>query len=275
VALWGLVDHLSQGGGLAVRLRGIGGFYMTIAGILMIVALLVIAELISAFKDPRPRRVAFLGVSALLIVGALLATYTRGSWLGFAAGVAWMLRRRVAVLIALGIVVVVAVIAGPPATRDRVMSMADPQHPLTQERLFIWEQGLEMIRERPWTGAGLVIPPELMTAERQTSHGTMRVHSHMHNTYLQVAVSMGIPALLVFLWLMFEFLRTGVRAQRGVAPNLWEQGAVASYVPVLIALLVNGMFEWNFGDSEVLGLFYLLSGCVLGVETGRKAIADG
>ena len=25
------------------------------------------------------------------------------------------------------------------------------------------------------------------------------------------------------------------------------------------------LFEWNFGDSEVLGLFYYLTGCVLGI----------
>lgn len=274
VAVWGLVDHLSRGGGLAVRLHGIGGFYMTIAGILMIVGLLATAELIAAFKDPRPRRISFLAVCTFLIVGALMATYTRGSWIGFAVGLAVMLRKKVSVLIGLLIVALVVLMAGPQSGRDRVLSIADPQHELSQERVFIWQHGLDLVRARPWTGTGLAIPDELMGAEKETQYGTIRVHSHMHNVYLQIAVTMGIPGLLVFLWFMFEFLRVGARAPRGGIQNLWEQGVVAAYIPILLALLVNGLFEWNFGDSEVLGLFYLVSGCVLGVEAGRRVAPE-
>jgi O-antigen ligase len=39
-----------------------------------------------------------------------------------------------------------------------------------------------------------------MEREVLTEYGPVHVHSHMHNAYLQVAVSMGVPALLVFLW---------------------------------------------------------------------------
>ena len=274
VAIWGLVDHLTQGGGLDARLRGIGGYYMTIAGILMIVGILASAELIAALKDPRPRRITFLAVSSVVIVGALLATYTRGSWLGFAAGLAVLLRKKVSVLVGLGIVALVMLMVGPQSGRDRVLSIGDADHPLTQERLFIWQHGLGMVKDRPWTGAGLVIPNELMGAEKETPHGTIRVHSHMHNAYLQIAVSMGIPALLVFLWMIFEFIRAGMRAPRGGIQNLWEQGLVAGYIPIVVALLVNGFFEWNFGDSEVLGLFYFMSGCVLGVGAGQTGAGD-
>ena len=35
--------------------------------------------------------------------------------------------------------------------------------------------------------------------------------------------------------------------------------------------LLGTTFEWNFGDSEVLGLFYFVSGCVLGIETGERS----
>ena len=97
------------------------------------------------------------------------------------------------------------------------------------------------------------------------------MHSHMHNTYLQIAVTMGIPALLVFLWFLVELFRMAGRATRHAFRNLWEEGLVVAYPAVLLALLANGLFEWNFGDSEVLGLFYLLTGCVLGVETGTEA----
>lgn len=271
VSLVGLVIYLSQGGGLEARLRGIHGFYMTVAGILMLVGLLTVGELIEALKDPRRRRLAFLITSAVLIVGALMATFTRGAWLGFAAGLVLLLRRRIGMLLGLGLVVVLIVALGPSAGRDRVLSIADPSHPRNVERVLIWQHGLGMVMERPLTGAGLVIPGELMEREVRTESGVIRVHSHMHNTLLQIAVSMGIPAVLVFLWMMWEFVRIGFRAPRGGIWNLWAQGAVTAYVPIVAALLVGGLFEWNFGDSEVLGLFYFLSGCVLGVETGAES----
>jgi hypothetical protein len=43
---------------------------------------------------------------------------------------------------------------------------------------------------------------------------------------------------------------------------------VAAYPAVLVALLANGLFEWNFGDSEILGLFYFVTGLTLGIDVG-------
>jgi O-antigen ligase len=138
------------------------------------------------------------------------------------------------------------------------------------ERIFIWEQAWELLKVDPWTGVGLQVPAELMTAEKVVPGGVVRFHSHMHNAYLQIAVSMGVPALAVFGWLVAALFRTGVRAPRGGLRNLWEEGLVAAYPAVLVALLVNGLVEWNFGDSEILGLFWLLTGLVVGIESGAE-----
>lgn len=267
VSAWGLAVHVIQGGGLDARLRGISGFYMTVAGILMVTGLIAVAELAAALKDPHPRRILFLVGSSVLILVALLATYTRGSWLGFAAGSLWLLRRRWALLAGLAIALVLVFALGPPDARDRLASVVDPDHPRNVERVLIWKHGAGLVLERPLTGLGLVIPKERMEEEVVTPHGRFRVHSHMHNAYLQVAVSMGIPALLVFLWLLVAFFRLGRRAAHGWIRNLWEEGLVQAYPAVVLALAVNGLFEWNFGDSEVLGLFYFVSGLVLGIAT--------
>jgi O-antigen ligase len=268
VAIYGLFWHWSRGGGLEARIEGISGFYMTVAGTLMIVGLLCLAEFVSATKDPRSRRILFLAISGVVILGALLGTYTRGSWIGFVAGAVFVLRRHRTALASLAVVVGLFYFLGPAEMRDRLHSIVDPSHPRNAERLLIWQHGLDMIGDRPWTGAGLVIPQELMEREVVTETGVIRVHSHMHNTFLQIAVSMGIPALGVFLWTIVAFFRMGRRAMRNPIRNLWEEGLVAAYPAVLIALLVNGLFEWNFGDSEILGLFYFVTGLTLGIDVG-------
>jgi O-antigen ligase len=268
VSVWGLVVFARAGGGVDARLSGISGFYMTVAGILMLVGLLCLAEILAALKDPHPRRVVFLAVSAVLIVGALAATYTRGSWLGFLAGAVWVLRRRPIVLVSLAVVAALLLLLGPPAVRERVVANFRPDHPRNQERVLIWQRGIELVKERPWIGLGLVIPEDRMGGEVQTPQGTLRVHSHMHNAYLQIALSMGIPALLIFGWFIVAMFRMGRRAERAVIWSLWEEGLVAAVPACVIALAVNGLVEWNFGDSEILGLFYCLAGLALGVETG-------
>ncbi|MEZ5066630.1 MAG: O-antigen ligase family protein [bacterium] len=267
VSVWGLVDHFLHGGGLEARLHGVFGFYMTVAGILMMVGLLCVAQLLAAAKDPHSRRVGFLSGSGLAILVALIATYTRGSWLGFAAGVAWLLRKRWLLLLSLGAVVVAVFVFGAPALRDRAASIVDPNHRLNVERVAIWRTGIDLVKEHPLTGVGLVIPKEEMDREFDTPYGPVKPHSHMHNAYLQIAVAMGLPALAVFLWLIVALFRTARCAPRGCIRNLWEEGLVAAYPAILIGLLVNGLVEWNFGDSEIIGLLWLLTGTLVGIET--------
>ncbi len=267
-SVWGLFEHVRDGGGLANRLDGIHGGYMTVGGILMVTGLLAVAELISACKDPRVRRVTFLSGAGASILTALVATYSRGSWLGFLAGMGVMLRRRWGIF---GLLLVLAgtfVLLGPESIRDRAASIVDPEHPLNEVRVATWKHGFRMVADRPFTGTGLVIPNRLLEEGAFVGHdGTTIVpHSHMHNSYLQIAVSMGVPALLVFGWLIVAFFRIGRKAARSPIRNLWEEGLVAAYPAVLAALLVNGLVEWNFGDSEILGLFYFLTGAVRGLD---------
>jgi O-antigen ligase len=270
VAVWGLVAFFLAGGGLDARIRGISGFYMTVAGILMLVGLVTLSELLTALRDPNPRRLAFLIGAELVILAALVGTYTRGSWIGFAAGAAWLLRKRRLALLTLATAAVLALALGPAGTRDRFLGLFRPDHPRNVERVVIWQHGLGLVADKPLTGYGPVIPSEIMDHEVETPYGVARVHSHMHNVYLQIAVSMGLPALAAFGWLIVALFRTARRAERAVVWSLWEQGLVAALPACLVALLANGFFEWNFGDSEILGLFYLLVGLTLGVETGTE-----
>ena len=269
VSTVGLARHLLAGGGLAERLRGITGHYLTIAGILMVVTLVAVGIAASGPGATRPcRRFAGIASAGVLSFIALMATYARGSWLGFGAGALFLLRRNRWPLLALVAAGTLFAMLGPQDARDRLRSIVDPDHPRNIERVLIWEHGLELSLKRPWSGLGLVIPAGLMEKEVATEHGVIRVHSHMHNTPLQIVVSMGFPALAVFGWLVAAWFRLGKRALPG-AEGLWERGLVAAYPAVLSALLVNGLVEWNFGDSEILGLFHLLTGLVLGVESAE------
>ena len=77
------------------------------------------------------------------------------------------------------------------------------------------------------------------------------INPHLHNVPLQIAAERGLPALAVWLWFIVALAR-----------DLWtlpsasrERELAATAMATVVALLTAGLFEYNFGDSEVLMLF--------------------
>ena len=77
-----------------------------------------------------------------------------------------------------------------------------------------------------------------------------------------------MPALLAMMWLIGKVLRdfsASLRKSR-LAPEAvyFVHGAIAA----ILALLVEGLFEYNLGDSEVLTMFLIVvSGGYLAIKS--------
>ena len=117
------------------------------------------------------------------------------------------------------------------------------------------QTGLAMIAAHPVFGLG----PERVAAEFSRYAPPEAAlpeawYGHLHNTFLQLAAERGIPCMIIILWLFINVLRDGWRqAAQEVDHPLRALGAAA--VAGTIALMVGGLFEYNFGDSEVLMLY--------------------
>ncbi|MFH0879958.1 MAG: O-antigen ligase family protein [Lentisphaerota bacterium] len=94
--------------------------------------------------------------------------------------------------------------------------------------------------------------------------------NHLHNNVLQIRLETGRAGLAVWLaWMAFAFGlffvndRAAVRAagQNLAAPRWLALGALGAFC----GLMMNGVVEYNFGDSEILMLMALLMGlaCLL------------
>jgi O-antigen ligase len=89
--------------------------------------------------------------------------------------------------------------------------------------------------------------------------GAVHVHGHMHNIFLQVAVTLGSIGLAAFVWLLVSILRMTAGLFRSALPppeRAWAAGSLGATA----GFIVNGLFEWNFGDAEVLTLWLILIG---------------
>jgi O-antigen ligase len=156
--------------------------------------------------------------------------------------------------------------------RERADSIIQPhgETDSNMHRTITRRTGLRMIEAHPLFGLG----PEQVKAQfnewvpadipRPLPDGW---YGHLHNIYLQYAAERGIPTMLAMMWLigkvLFDFFQ---RLRRGIAGDarFILHGAIA----VILAILAEGLLEYNLGDSEVLTMFL----CV--VAFGYTAIEE-
>ncbi|MBN1825032.1 MAG: O-antigen ligase family protein [Candidatus Eisenbacteria bacterium] len=262
-ALLGLIEQARGAGNHPTRLDGPLGFYMTTSGVFLLLGLPPLALLLE-----RERLHGLAPAAFLLLAAALLFTYTRGAWFGWAAGAAWLTARRRPRLLPAAVAAVAATMLLHPAARERLLSSFDPDFHFNRERIYLWEAGWRAFRERPLFGRGLHDLTPLIDASRD---GAARERiTHFHSLYLQTAVSagaVGLAALALFATGLFAALRrAATRAEDRFGAALADGAAAA-----LIAFLVHGLFEWNWGDSEVATALYTVIG--LGLAAGGAGAA--
>jgi len=261
-----LQDHAENYGFyLDDRVRGFAGHWMTFGGEQMIVLSLLMAVVL--FSQRRREKGVALVCVLCLYAGTALSLTRSVFLLGIPAGGLYLLWRwRPRALAIVPVVAAAGFLAAPFQVRDRVISVIRPHGDLdsNSHRQVMRRVGWEMVKAHPWAGLGLEqIGPQFQRyvpadMPRPLPRGW---YGHLHNIYLQYAAERGIPGLLAVLWLisraLLDFLsalRTGRLSSDAVC---LLHGAVA----VILAVLAEGFFEYNLGDSEVLTMFLVVIAC--------------
>jgi O-antigen ligase len=256
LVLRGLVDYFILGfDNVWERLSGGLSIYMTYAGLLMVLALVLAARAATSFRGARDRLVdAALAAAATALVGL---TFTRSAYLGLAAGAALLLftvrpRLSLAILPLAALLVLVL----PAGVRERAASTFDRTDAAARDRLSMWRAGARMIAERPFLGIGPSRVHDLYPVYRRPGFVEARV-GHLHDNVVNVAAETGVPSALAYLGIVAATFAAGWRLARdrarpGVAAL--ARGAIAANA----ALFVAGVFEYNFGDVEVLRLMLVV-----------------
>ena len=155
---------------------------------------------------------------------------------------------------------IVFALLAPTPVLAHVVSIADLRNPSNYDRLCMVEAELRMVAKRPLFGIGPGQVKERYAIYRPPSGRRLWV-PHLHNSFLELAAERGLPALAAYLAMMAASL---AGAWRGFAREGRFAGPRADlYLGAflaLIALNVAGLFEHNWGDTEVqrLALFVLV-----------------
>ena len=237
---------------LGQRPRGLLGHYMTFSGLLMLAIAMAVARMLFAKSG---RTWAVLVMPALAFAVAL--TFTRSAEVGVCAAVALLLALRDFRLVAaLPILAAIFFALSPLSVQQRFVSMFDAKDPNRIDRIAMLHIGERMIAAHPLTGVGPNMV-ERLYADYRGPDAVNKINPHLHNNPLQIAAERGLPALALWLWFLVALTYDLWRRYKAGAPDDSRFLAAAGLASV-VALLTAGLFEYNFGDSEVLMLFLII-----------------
>jgi O-antigen ligase len=277
MALYGLSQSMMYG--VTYRVRGTMDSKMTFAGLLMLVDLMTLAHVL---YRPHRRQLLWAIPALLFITAALLMTQTRSAWCGLLAGgcVIVGLHKKVLLLaMPLGVLVVLPLV--PPTIKSRALSIADRRDITARERLSMWSSGVRIIRDYPWTGVGMGAMERRYPLYREPDSPVdpTRRLGHLHNNIIQIAAERGLLGLACWLWIWGAYGVDTWRIYARVGPEDRQAKAlVVGSLACVIGFQIEGLFEYNFGDSEVITLTYFLMALPFVVQhacRGRPAVAIG
>jgi hypothetical protein len=230
---------------------------------------ILIALLLKAAAPKTPEARGLLTFATLylpLLVSALLLNLKRGPWLGVALGIGVLCflfaRKFLTVILAATFITALSI----PPIRERLAVSYD-HFTISGGRSTIWRIGGELIAQYPlgigYHNSGIMrqfsleIPPEL---------------KHFHNNLINIAAESGILTVAIFAWLIYAALRVSFRRPLS--------GLHVAIGCAFLSWQTAGLVEYNFGDSEVMIIVWMLLGILLGdirresTETAGQTLPD-
>ena len=126
-----------------------------------------------------------------------------------------------------------------------------------RNRVEVWKGALQMIQDQPFFGIGYGLFFYTIAA-----YWTGGFAIDAHNTYLIIAAEMGLPALLVFLWIVFAVLWHTYRLYR-TTQDPFAKAVALGFLGGLFGLLLSNMFGSRLDSQEVSSYFWILSALIM------------
>jgi O-antigen ligase len=250
------------------RATGFYGHWTTYAEVLQLIASLALGILLGlSQKRSATGLLLLLAVAGLLF--ALAMTVTRGSWIGFAVSAVAMVllsasRRTLFILAGCAIPLVLAGVFLLQQRRN--IGFFDSNDQSTSWRQMVWKEGFNLLVSKPrhlLVGVGMDSIKGHWREWGLFDHGRQPM-GHMHSNLLQIALERGVPALIVWLLLFVIYIRMLWRLIRQTTD--FPRGLALGALGGAIGFFASGLVHYNWGDSEVVTVFYFIMGLTLVAE---------
>lgn len=262
--------------GRDTRASGFYGQFITFAEALQLIASLALGLFIAVSVQTSSRYRILLAIALAAYGIALFLTITRASWLSFLISASLMVlfgATRRTILICVAIAIPLAIAGLFYLQQKRQVGFIDTKDDSTTWRLMVWREATQLLIRNPRhlaVGVGMDSVKNHYLEWHMFDDGRQPI-GHMHSTPLQFAFERGVPTLIVWIIWMFIYLRTLWRKLRENELDWIERGILLGAFGGTIGFLTSGLVHYNWGDSEVVMIFYLVMGLSLFVIKSAAA----
>lgn len=165
----------------------------------------------------------FSGVFLVAFILAVISSFSRGGWVGLAAVLTYgmfNIRKKFAMLGLILILATVALMFAPPQYWQEVGSITDTSESTASTRLRYWDAGFRMYLDNPVIGVGGsnggIHMPSYVRGFRDANTQWGRA---FHGTWVQVLAELGTLGTVLYLAMIFIFLRTLFQIRRNRLPG--------------------------------------------------------
>jgi O-antigen ligase len=203
--------------------------------------------------------------SLVMFVRVLLATFSRGAYIGFGVVCIFISYLRGTMFVTLLIAGCVGVYAfAPELIPESLVSRVEQStgggggfsedlDNSSQTRLILWKAAIDMTLESPIIGTGFGMFPYLKGRYTEVPVA----ESDNHNMFLYICSQMGVPALLVFVLIFGRMFILGFRLHRAMPDPFGRTIGMTAAATVAGTIGVN-MFGSRMVDISVMMYFWVL-----------------
>jgi O-antigen ligase len=208
-----------------------------------------LAFMLAVSKRPVWERALCCGCLASTLLGTTFSA-SRGGFFGLAAAFLFLIFRsknRVRNLIVIAALFVPLLLYSSSSVLNRFRNPSYGDQLAEKARIVTWTAGLRMVKAHPLFGIGLHnFKPQVLRYEQPGEN----VVSLAHNTYIELAAELGVPAVLVFVGIfiaaLFSLERVRTRAEFLQSPHLGNiavglQAGIVSYL--ISAVFVSAWWQ--------------------------------
>lgn len=222
--------------------------------------------------EHRTYRKVLLCICLLSTSAAISLSQSRGALIALIVSAPLVLFKNRKTLASFAFLFVLMVLFLPIKSR-LIESMSFEKFIESEERICVWRIFSEVVKDYPVAGVGFGMLT--YNDEKFMNHYNQKVpleyrqatpHRAPHNMLLDTAVRTGVIGLLLFLYLLFSYLRMNLQAikKERLVNERWGFCIMAAF----LAIVVQGMFENTLSGPPAILLFSIFA---LGTITWRTA----
>ncbi len=206
-------------------------------------------------------------VAILVILSALLLTFSRSAYLGLFAGLSLLLllllrtyfrriKRLSLIIISVSLILFFAILLQTPVG-GRFMASFDLGEISNSERLDNWGEAITLIKENPLVGVGIGSYSLNVGKLRGYNDVDYRLPLYAHNTYLDIWAEMGIIGL--FLWISI-FISIFYRGIIALFKNNNKQLYLIGLLSAMAWFFIQTLFDTPLYSPRVIPILMVILG---------------